>query len=213
MTSNILKTAAALAGAGMLTGCMATGGYGSSSLIGGLAGAIAMDMLLDGVDGGGGGLGGGGQDFTYNPAMLNAPDLGDPELTALQARMTAEQASFTANQRAQLSVSSSASCAPHAHAIWLAIMNLDPDQHRDQLAAGIPDPETIAIDADCPDGLPDGPYVMLTETRIGETTTRTHHGRVQERTAGRRAHHAQRQFGPLPAGRHDFQQHRFPGRW
>lgn len=166
MTSNLLKTAAALASAGMLTGCI-TGAYGSSSLISGVAGAVAMDMIMGGLDDGGVGAGGGG-DLELNPAARNTPDLGDARLTAWQTRLMAEQRAFAAIADQQLSMDGALDCALGADAAWLIAAGVD-SAAADRFA-GLPTddaPHIALVEGECRNGAPEGPFTAIVRYDTG----------------------------------------------
>ncbi len=166
MKTGYLKSAAVLLSAGMLSGCVAA--YAIPMAAGGIAGGLGTSMLIDSLEGSGGGL-------TFNPAMKRHPDLGDPELSAWHDRLVAELPAFAANANARLSTSDPV-CTLREDAIWPIAMGMSEDEYRRAQPTGAASlneqVEAVLIEGECRDGAPEGPFVAISSFRSDAFTLR-----------------------------------------
>jgi hypothetical protein len=178
MKTRHLSFAGAVLSAFLLSGCAAVMMTGASGLPIAMLAAGAMDEvgLLDDLDS--------LTDPEMNPALLRHPDLGDPRLSADQARLIRNHGPFARDIEGGLSMAGAKECAMDEETRWrLAQQTTRADYEK---AIGVIAPpnrprvlqvEAELLEGECRDGRPEGPFVVAsrfaTVTQAGNMTIRS----------------------------------------
>lgn len=176
MLRNSLGVVAAIAATLLLTGCPAA--ILVPLAASGAAGGAATGMLADRMTG-------------DNPALSLHPELGDPELSAWQARLLEKHALLTPDPDGYFAINGARECALSEEAVWLIAKNQTPGQWAEMqetfIAQGMREEvshiEANVLEGECRNGMPTGQITAVgraesTTTGQGFSTHTVEHRRV-----------------------------------